>query len=153
MTRKAAPAINLPNLPPFDPSAAQSEFPLIDEEEYSNCLVSNVDASHQEASYVLISCSRLDRVRLSGSNLPKSRWLDVYFDKCDLSNMELRMGRMTRVHFSDCKLTGFKLMEGQLFDVVFEDSVCDLMQLYGSELKGIRFKNCRLTKLISDLAK
>jgi uncharacterized protein YjbI with pentapeptide repeats len=145
MNRKSVTEIKTPNVAALDLSAALSSMALLDEDEYAQVFVRNADASYQNASHISISSSRLDGVRLSGCNLPKSRFVDAYFDKCDLSNVEMKLGRLTRVRFTDCKLTGLKISEGEFHDIVFEECLCDMMQIFGSELKNVSFKNCRLT--------
>lgn len=81
---------------------------------------------------------------LSGQDAGNARFLDCTFQGCDLSEL-----RAPRARFSDTRLyavrgTGADLSDTAWMDCAVQGARLGAVQLYGSELRRVRFEGCKI---------
>jgi uncharacterized protein YjbI with pentapeptide repeats len=81
---------------------------------------------------------------LSGQSAPHARFLECTFQRCDLSDVKL-----TRARFGDTGLyavhgAGVDLAESTWLDCVVQGARLGAVQLYGAELRRVRFEACKI---------
>ncbi|MBS1583626.1 MAG: pentapeptide repeat-containing protein [Bacteroidetes bacterium] len=73
-------------------------------------------------------------------------FVECTFEGCDLSLARIRGTAFRQVAFTDCKLLGLSFDQANpfLFAIMPERCILDSCSFQGLDLKGARFRNCRL---------
>ena len=89
-----------------------------------------VSFSQLNASETRFDHLRLEDVRFSGCNLATAAWPNL---------------ACARAEFISCRMTGFTTEDALFQDTVFRDCKGDMIQLYQTKMRGVRFEECPLT--------
>jgi len=85
-------------------------------------------------------------VRLTGTSLAESGWLEVTVLGSSLAGVEVFGAALRRVTFSGCKLDSVNFRAAQLTDVVFEDCVLRDVDFAGATLVRCSFPESQLIR-------
>lgn len=117
---------------------------LEEEEWVKGCHLEGSDLARLTAPGIRIEESRLSRVNLQGSRLPRWRCSDTEFLACNLANVDTTGGSFVRVGFVGSKLSGCRFSDALIRDVEFSDCKLDFSSFFGVKFKGVTFTNCEL---------
>jgi uncharacterized protein YjbI with pentapeptide repeats len=91
-------------------------------------------------------------VRIVGTDLAESDWLDSALVSSSLAALEAWGARLRRVTFSGCKLDGLNLRGADLADVDFVDCTLTGVDFGGATLRAVRFPGSALRDIRLDKA-
>lgn len=100
-----------------------------------------------EAPGLDVSRCLLVGISLVGALLPRSRWSDVVFARCDLAGADLTGAALSRVEVRECRLNGALLGGTRLRDVRIVDCLLDGTHLRLAKGERIRIEHCRAVGL------
>ena len=86
-------------------------------------------------------------LRLTGTNVSESEWLDVTVLASSLAGAQLYGSELRRVVFSGCKLDSVNFRACRLHDVRFENCVLRDVDFADAELTGCTFAGSRLVRV------
>nr|WP_221333347.1 pentapeptide repeat-containing protein [Nocardia transvalensis] len=89
----------------------------------------------------------LRNVRLIGTNLGQSGWLNAEFVDCALSGAEAVGSQLRRIRFEGCKFESVNLRNAALQDVTFVDCVLRDTDFGEATLTRVSFPGCRLDEV------
>ncbi len=104
-------------------------------------------AASIEAPGLDVSRCRVVGVSLIGALLPRSRWSDVVFERCDFAGADLTGATLNRVVLRDCRLNGALLGGTRLRDVLIAGCLLDSTHLRLAKGERIRIERCRAVGL------
>ncbi|WP_310831757.1 pentapeptide repeat-containing protein [Paenibacillus pedocola] len=113
-------------------------------EEYSNCLISDVQFEYQEADKVSFDKVFFKNVIISNSSLRGIELTDVIFENCDLSNVNFSEAFVHRTEFRQCKMIGTDFTRARFQNVRVIGSICDFASFRFGNLKLISFEQSSL---------
>jgi uncharacterized protein YjbI with pentapeptide repeats len=113
---------------------------------YENLHVVGADFSRAIVAHVEIVAARLERVDLTGAQLPGVVVRDVTIDRGDWSNVIAYQAHLTRSTLRGVRLTGAQIVDSGLSDVVFEDAKLDLEVFRSSRMRRVEFRGCNLAR-------
>jgi uncharacterized protein YjbI with pentapeptide repeats len=117
---------------------------LEEEEWLKGCELDGADLGRVSAPGVRVEESRLARVNMQGSRLPRWRCSDAEFLSCNLANLDTGGGSFVRVGFIGSKLSGCRFSDALIRDVEFQDCKMDFSSFFTVKLRGVTFVNCEL---------
>jgi fluoroquinolone resistance protein len=141
-----APDVVDEELRPWEPQALEAGFEIEDVR-----LGESVDLTDLVASGGRVARSRLEGVRLAGSQLRSLRLVDVVVSDADVSNADWTGARVTRVVFERCRMTGFGGASLQAEHVTLRGCKLDLANFRRATLRSVTFEDCVLDD--ADLAR
>lgn len=81
---------------------------------------------------------------LSGQSAPQARFLECTFQRCDLSDAKLPRARFGDTGLYAVHGAGIDLAESTWLDCVVQGARLGAVQLYGAELRRVRFEACKI---------
>jgi uncharacterized protein YjbI with pentapeptide repeats len=81
---------------------------------------------------------------LSGQSAPQARFLECTFQRCDLSEVKLQGARFGDTGVYAVHGAGVDLAESTWLDCVVQGARLGAVQLYGAELRRVRFEGCKI---------
>jgi len=89
----------------------------------------------------------LTGVRLTGTALPRSTWLDVTLRSSAFSGCEMYGAQLRRVRLEGCLLDSVNLRDAVLRDVVLDDCTVRHLDLGSARLTDVTFRDCTIERL------
>ena len=107
-------------------------------------LINGAQLTGTNVQNLSIGQSRLTKVNLAESRLPRFDLHDVEIADCNLSNLKSPDGLFRRTIFSQSKLTGINLAGSSFGDVEFVNCIIDFALFERATLKQVTFRNCQM---------
>jgi uncharacterized protein YjbI with pentapeptide repeats len=138
-------------LAPAEPDLDEEERPEFDGSlaRLVDAVVRDADLANARAPGALLRRVRLERVRLTGVELPESTIEDVVFADCRLDLASLRLARLARVRFERCRMEELDLQGATLSSVFFVECALQRATWAGVKLTRTELRGCDLAGAIN----
>jgi uncharacterized protein YjbI with pentapeptide repeats len=114
-----------------------------------DAVVRDADLANVRARGATLKRVRLERVRLTGAELPESAIEDVVFADCRLDLVSLRLAKLTRVRFERCRMEEIDLQGATLSSVFFLECALQRATWAGVTLSRSELRGCDLAGAIN----
>ncbi len=104
----------------------------------------NLALDGQEADDVSFDQLQLSGVRLQQARLPLLQAVDTRCENVDFAGCVLEKAYIRRVEFQGCRLLGTSLLNADLEDVRFSRCMANMLRIWTSSCRSVRFEHCSL---------
>jgi uncharacterized protein YjbI with pentapeptide repeats len=104
----------------------------------------NLAFDGQEAEDVSFEQLQLAGVRMQQARLPLLQAVDTRWETSDVAGGVFEKAYLRRVEFQGCRLLGTSLLNSDLEDVRFTRCMANMLRVWTSRCRSVRFEHCSL---------
>jgi uncharacterized protein YjbI with pentapeptide repeats len=117
---------------------------LADDTSFSDVEISGAQLTETQTQSLQLEKSRLVKVNLADSRLPRFHVSGVEFQDCNLSNLKAPDCAIRRTMFVQSKMTGIHTAGGTFGDTEFANCILDFALFDRVRFKQVTFSNCQM---------